>query len=292
MKIELIMRRPNKIRLIVFTILLFSIATFAIIRYLIIDKTKRKGVLKIVSSPVSSLFINNNAIDRPTPYENKFQPGEYTIKLIPRGDATSSASWEGKVMVYSNSVTYINRELGSSQKTSSGEMFTPIPMKNNPTKPNTGEISVDTEPIGAIIRLDNDEKGVSPLLLSEVSKGTHELSVSLPGFFPKIKKINIETSYRVNVSFKLAIDQSQKIEEPKATPSAKTKEQDLEIEILETEVGFLRVRKEPNVNSEEVGRVNPSDIFRIIDEASGWLKINYEPNKEGWVLKSYTKTVD
>jgi len=286
------MRRPSKIRLIVFTILLFSIATFAIIRYLIIDKSKRNGILKIVSSPVSSLFINGNAIDRPTPYENKFKPGVYTIKLIPRGEATSSASWEGKVIVYSNSMTYINRELGSSQKTSSGEIFTPVTMTSNPTKPNTGEIFIDTEPVGAIIKLDNDEKGVSPLLLSEVSKGSHELSVSLPGFFPKVKKINIDSGYRINASFKLSIDQSQKIEEPKATSSAKTKEQDLEIEILETEVGFLRVRKEPNVNSEEVARVNPGDTFIVIDEASGWLKIKYDGEKEGWVSKTYTKTLN
>ena len=178
-----------KIKLIVFTILLFSIVTFAIIRYLIIDKSKRMGELRIVSSPIASLFINNNPIDRPTPYNSKFKPGEYSIKLIPRGDATSSASWEGKVMVYSNTVTYINRELGSTQKTSSGEILIPTEMKNRPTKQNTGEINIETEPIGAIIKLDNDEKGVSPLLLSEVSKGAHEISVSLPGYFPKIKKI-------------------------------------------------------------------------------------------------------
>ena len=281
-----------KIKLIVFTILLFSIVTFAIIRYLIVDKSRRMGELKIISSPVSSIFINNAAIDRPTPYNSKFKPGEYLINLIPRGDATSSASWEGKVMVYSNTVSYINRELGSSQKTSSGEILIPIEMKNRPTKANTGEIFIETEPIGAIIKLDNDEKGVSPLLLSEVSKGAHEISISLPGYFPKIKKINIETGYKINAIFKLAVDQSQILEEDIASKSAETKPQEKEIEITETEVGFLRVRAEPNVNSEEVGRVNPGDIFKIIEEASGWIKINYEPNKEGWVSKTYTKVLN
>lgn len=281
-----------KIKLVIFTIILFSIITFAVVRYLIIEKTKRMGELKIISSPIASIFINNAAIDRPTPYSSRFKPGEYTIKLIPRGDASSSASWEGKVMVYSNSVSYINRELGSSQKTSSGEILIPIEMKNRPTKANSGEISIETEPIGAIIKLDNDEKGVSPLLLSEVSKGAHEISISLPGYFPKIKKINIETGYRINALFKLAVDQSQILEEEVASKSADLKKEVNEIEITETEVGFLRVRFEPNVNAEEVGRVNPGDIFKIIEEASGWIKINYEPNKEGWVSKTYTKSVN
>lgn len=286
------MRNQNRVKLVIFTIILFSIITFAVIRYLIIDKSKRMGELRIVSSPVASLFINNNPIDRPTPYNSKYKPGEYSIKLIPRGDATSSASWEGKVMIYSNTVTYINRELGSSQKTSSGEILIPTAMKNRPTKQNTGEINIETEPIGAIIKLDNDEKGVSPLLLSEVSKGVHEISVSLPGYFPKIKKINIETGYRINVLFKLAIDQSQVLEEENASKSAELKKEVNEIEITQTEVGFLRVRQEPNVNAEEVGRVNPGDIFKIIEEAAGWIKINYESNKEGWVSKTYTKSIN
>ena len=153
-------------------------------------------------------------------------------------------------------------------------------------------VYIETEPIGAIIKLDNDEKGVSPLLLSEVSKGAHEISISLPGYFPKIKKINIETGYRINAIFKLAIDQSQILEEDIASKSAEIEVQENEIEIIETEVGFLRVRQEPNVNSEEVGRVNPGDIFKILEEASGWIKINYEPSKEGWVSKTYTKAVN
>ncbi|MFH1826900.1 MAG: SH3 domain-containing protein [bacterium] len=284
------MRQVSKIRLIIFTILLFSIATFAIIRYLIIDKSRREGVLAIVSSPIASVFINNEAINRLTPFEKKFKPGEYLIKLIPQGDATASATWEDKVNIYANSKTYINRELGSSRVTSSGEILTSTFMKEKPEKSNLGEILIETDPVGAIIKLDNDEKGVAPLLLSGVLKGTHELNILLPGFFPRTKKINVDAGYRVNARFKLAVDQSQK-PVSQASKSASIDETTKEIEVIDTEVGFLRVRQEPSVNSDEIGRVNPGDKFTIIEEASGWIKIEYEPSKEGWVSKTYTKEI-
>ena len=286
------MRKPNKIRLVVFTILLFSIATFAIIRYLILDNSKQEGTIKIISSPLASLFINSNPIDRPTPFEGKLKPGEYTVKLIPQGDATSSASWESKVNIYSNSLTYINRELGSSQLTSSGEILTSTPMKNKPSEPDTGEVYIETEPTGAIVKLDNDEKGVGPLLLSGVSKGSHELSITLPGFFPKTRKINIDTGYRVSAKFKLAVDQSQKTIENEASGSADIKETQKEIEITETETGFLRVREEPTVSSDEIGRVEPGNKFIVLDEAARWVKIEYEPGSEGCVSSTYTKEVN
>ncbi|MEX1052611.1 MAG: PEGA domain-containing protein [Patescibacteria group bacterium] len=286
------MRKPNKLRLIVFSILLFSIISFVIIRYLILDNSKQQGTIKIISSPIASLFINNNAIDRPTPFEGKLDPGEYTIKLIPQGDATASATWEGKINIYSNSLTYISRELGSSILTSSGEILTSTPMKSKPTVKNTGEISIETDPVGAIIKLDNDEKGVGPLLLSNIPKGSHELTITLPGYFPKTQKINIDAGYRVSATFKLAVDQSQKLIENEATESAEIEELQREIEITETEVGFLRVREEPTVNSDEVGRVDPGDKFLVIDEADGWVKIEFEPNNQGWISSTYVKDTE
>jgi hypothetical protein len=69
-------------------------------------------------------------------------------------------------------------------------------MEKAPSKVNLGEIYVETEPQGAIIYLDNDEKGVAPLILEEVVQGEHELSVFLPGFFAPYSK----NQYRAGIS--------------------------------------------------------------------------------------------
>jgi hypothetical protein len=261
---------------------------YAVVRFFILDKQNTFGRVKIVSSPTASVFVNNLVVGK-TPYEDKYKTGEYMLKLIPEGNATETASWQGKIKVYKNSLTYINRELGSSDITSSGEVFTTTKMESPPKNANYGEIYVETEPLGAIVYLDNDEKGVAPLILSDVIKGDHELSVFMPGFFRRTQKINVDPGYRVNAFFKLAIDGSQKKnEEPKkeATQSAKTSGKTM-ITIKDTPTGWLRVRGEPSVSASEAARVKPGEEFELLEEKDGWYKIKYDTKNEGWVSGEY-----
>lgn len=285
------MRASAKGKLILFSILLALFLLFVAGKYFILDKQNQEGQLKILSSPSSSIFLNNVATGKNTPFEEKIKVGEYLIKLIPQGEATATASWQGRVKVHKNALTYVNRELGSSDVTSSGEVFTVTKMQTSPKNSDTGEISVETEPIGAIVKLDNDEKGVAPLILSEVISGTHELNVWLPGFFPRNQKVNIDPKYRVNAVFKLAIDQSQKQEKEKqATESAKTKTE-FSVQIKETSTGFLRVREEPSISASEEAQVKPGEKYTVLEEKSGWYRIEYKEGSEGWISAEYTEKI-
>ncbi|PIS15944.1 hypothetical protein COT62_00975 [Candidatus Roizmanbacteria bacterium CG09_land_8_20_14_0_10_41_9] len=280
-----------KNKLLLLTVLVAIFAGFIFFRFFFMDQRDASGKLRIASSPEAGVFINNVNAGK-TPFENKYKPGEYLLKLIPEGTATDTASWNGKVQIYKNTLTYVNRELGSSDITSAGEIFTTTKMKEAPKNANFGEIYVETDPQGAIISLDNDEKGVAPLILSDVLKGDHELSISMPGFFRRTQKINVDPAYRVNAYFKLAIDQSQKKPEEKkkeATESAKTKK--TTITIKDNELGFLRVREEPTVTATEAAQVKPGEKFEVLEEENNWYKINYEEGKMGWVSGEYvTKT--
>jgi hypothetical protein len=274
------------------TILLVMFLIFLGIRYFFLDLSKREGRIRIISSPTASIFINNKAVGRSTPFEEKINPGEYLVKLIPEGEATSTASWQDKIKVYSKSVTYIERDLGFSEITSSGVILYSTPIKSIAKKKNYGEIYVESDPAGVIIKLDNDEKGFAPMLIIDVLKGTHELTAMLPGFFSKSIKINVDSGYRVTASFKLAVDQSQKTDKKKeSTKSAEiqTTEEGLKVEISDTETGYLRVRKDPSLYSEELFRVNPGDIFKVLEEKNGWYKIEYEKDKQGWISSQYAK---
>ena len=132
---------------------------YVAVKFFVLDKKAANGQLKIVSSPTTSVFINNVAVGK-TPFYDKYKIGEYILKLIPEGTATETASWQGKINVYKNSLTYINRELGSSDISSAGEILTVTKMDKPAKNANYGEIYVETEPQGAIINLDNDEKGI------------------------------------------------------------------------------------------------------------------------------------
>ena len=119
----------NKLFLLLVLILLF--AGFVAVRFFVFDKQNEYGKLKITSSPGASVFINNMIIGK-TPFEDKYKIGEYLLKLIPEGTSTETASWNGKVMINKNALTYVNRELGSSDITSAGEIFSTSKMKKAP----------------------------------------------------------------------------------------------------------------------------------------------------------------
>ncbi len=272
-----------KSKLVLLLVLILLFVGFVIVRFFILDKQNAYGKLKIISSPTASVFINNMIIGK-TPYDDKYKVGEYLLKLIPEGNATETASWNGKINIYKNALTYVNRELGSSDIFSAGEIFTTQKMESSPKNGNYGEIYVESEPQGAIITLDNDEKGVAPLVLQDVLRGDHELSVFMPGFFRRTQKINVDPGYRVNASFKLALDQSQKQlsdVEKTATPSAKPGK--TMVTINNNPQGWLRVRVDASINATEEAKVKIGEKYEFLDEKPGWFQIKYNSNKDGLV---------
>lgn len=277
-------------KLILLTILLVIFAIFIVTKFFILDNQSTLGKLKIISSPTTSVFIDNVAIGR-TPFEDKYKVGEFILKLIPEGNATETASWQGKIKIYKNALTYVNRELGSSDITSAGEIFTVSKMEKSPKSSKYGEIYVETEPTGAIVYLNNEEKGVAPLILADIIQGEQELSVFMPGFFRRTQKVNVVGGYRINASFKLAVDQSQTPPtkpngEKEATPGATVEK--TYVLIKDTPTGWLRVREEPTLNASESGRVNPGDKFPLLEEQEGWYKIKIA-TMEGWISSTYSE---
>ena len=287
----------NKLILLFSLVVAFTI--FILIKAFLMDSQNAYGRLKVKSSPTASIFIDNNLIGK-TPFEDKFKVGEYLIKLIPEGVATETASWNGKIRVYKNALTYVNRELGSSDIFSAGEIFNTEKMKEPPKNSNYGEVYVETDPQGEIVSLDNDEKGVAPLLLQDVLRGDHEVSVYLPGFFRRSQRINIDPGFRVNAFFKLALDQSQKqlsdLEKTSST-SASTSSKKTMVIVNNNPQGWLRVRADASINATEEAKVKVGEKYEFLEEKEGWYKIKFNGNRdglvsgdftEGWVSSQYT----
>lgn len=294
-----------KKKLLLLGILLLVFAGIIGFRFFMYDTQNSFGRLKIVSAPSAQVFIDNNLVGK-TPYEDKYKVGEYLIKLIPEGSAEQTTSVQVKVNVYKNALTYVNRELGASDINSAGEVFTITKMENDPKEADLGEIFVETDPNGSIVYLDNAEKGVAPMVLADVMKGDHEISVFMPGMFRRTQKINVDPGYRVNAAFKLAIDAaSQKPtsapdasasaslsdeDNIEATPSGSTKKTSgpAKVTVKDTPTGYLRVREDATVNASESAQVKPGDSFEVMEEKNGWYKIEYETGKTGWISGQYT----
>src|SRR3989338_6906073 len=120
-----------KKKLLVLLLLIIAFITFLGIKFFILDNQSDSGILKVLSSPNASIFLNNEAIGK-TPFEDRIKEGEYLVKLIPEGNATDTASWQGKINVFRNTLAFIDRELGNSELSSSGVVFTVVKIASKP----------------------------------------------------------------------------------------------------------------------------------------------------------------
>ncbi len=180
-------------------LLLFVIVIVLSVRYIINVRIPNEGILKIQSSPPSSVFLDNVHKGR-TPFEGKVSSGEYTIKLVADSPTEDYVPWQGKVVVSKNLLTYVNRDLSSSEITSAGEVLWLEQISSDKS-----EMSVLSTPDGATVIIDNETKGITPLTLGQIEPGDHTLIVSSPGFISRTLKLRTTVGYKLNVSVQLAL---------------------------------------------------------------------------------------
>ncbi len=172
---------------IILLVIILAIGTgifFAVRYFLGNQKQQGKAGLQVKSEPPASVFLDSRFLGR-TPYEDRIEQGDYTLKLIPESTATSAASWQGKVTLTANILTFVNRELGTSDLNSSGEVISLERLTGRDT-----EISVITTPDSASVKIDGTDKGTAPLLLRNVEPGEHEIVVTSPGFITRLVEVN------------------------------------------------------------------------------------------------------
>lgn len=249
------------------------------------SKIANIGGLKVVSKPTASIFLNDKLIGK-TPYEDKHEKGEYILKLVPEDASTQAASWQNKINISTSLLTYVNRDLGPSELTSSGEI---IFLEKISEK--EAQVAIFSSPDAATVLLDGQEKGISPLLLRDVVAGEHDVAISSPGFLGRTVRIQAVTGYKLTVSYQLALLSD--TDKTAGKSDSATSEMDKPyVVIKDTPTGFLRVRSGPNTSATESARVKPGEKYPYLDSQTGWFKIIYEEKKEGWISSQYAEKVE
>ncbi len=59
--------------------------------------------------------------------------------------------------------------------------------------------------------------------------------------------------------------------------------------ILETGLGWLRVRDLPNTNGKELAKVNTGEKYPVLEEQTEWIKIKVSDTIQGWVSATYAE---
>ncbi len=273
----------------------------AIARYLS-TRGPKEGELRVDSSPETTVFLDDKNIGK-TPYRDKVQAGQYTLKLIP-DSTTSQTQWQGRVTIGQNLLTYVNADISDSELTTAVDIVWLEKITSAQS-----ELAVTTNPDGATVLVDDVVKGVTPLSIQDIAAGDHDVSITSVGFLTRTLKIKMTPGYRLLADLKLALSPGSSTSEatPEATltpvPTGKTKTSTQSgaqktppakpyVVIKDTPTGFLRVRVDPSTTATEAARVNPGDMFTIVDSQNGWYQINYDGTNNGWVSGQYVDKVE
>lgn len=243
------------------------------------------AALQIQSFPKADVFLDNNQVGQ-TPFKDeKLKPGEYYLKL-----SAGSMEWSGKIKLYKEMITFVNRDLADILDNSGGEILTLEKL----TDGQTTEITVVSEPNGAIVKVDGKTVGTAPVTVSDIVPGDHEISLSYPGYRERFFRGRVAAGYRLNAAVQLGKTKEEAVTVLTPTPKPATASATLAkpyVTIKETPTGWLRVRFAPSTAATESGRVNPGDKFPLLDEQTGWVKIRFKDLLDGWVSDSYVEKV-
>jgi len=295
--------------------LMIIVGVLALILIGIIVKTKflgrqGPGALQVSATPRATVFIDGTQSGITPFFNDKIKAGEHTLKLVPESTTDSLISWEGKINLLPGIITAVNRTLGSSESVSSGEIIS-LEKIGRKDKSSLAVVSI---PDQAVVKINGEPKGFTPLTIEDLEPADYQVTISSSGYEERTVSAHAVGGYKLIINVQLA-QKTEGIGEatpsgelattptptgkttpsPKVTPTPKvetTPPAKPYVTVKETPTGFLRVRLGPSTAATEAAQVKPGEMYPYLnEEKSGWLKIEYETNKEGWVSGVYVDLI-
>lgn len=261
----------------------------------------------------ANVFVDGMNVGQ-TPYTgDNIKPGRKTVKLVP--ESPNEATYETTLSLSAGNITVMTWTFGKTLDESGGEVFELSKASNK----NKNELSIVTNPDNIIVKVDGQSKGFSPLILDDLAEGSHALTVTAPGYVERTSNPKLVKGYRLTITSKLAREPFDGVTDatpsakpttsplptpktspkptPKATPATSTSSGTIKatadiplpfVEITKTDTGWLRVRAEARSDGQELAKLDVGSKVPYLNETvSGWLKVEYEPGKQGWVSGQY-----
>ncbi|MEK7458224.1 MAG: PEGA domain-containing protein, partial [Patescibacteria group bacterium] len=253
-----------------------------------------------------------------TPYSgDNLKPGRKTVKLVP--ETPNEATYETTLTLSGGNITVMTWTFGKTLDESGGEVFE----LSKATNKNKNELSIVTNPDNIIVKVDGQTKGLSPLILDDLAEGLHSLTVTAPGYVERTSNPKLVKGYRLTVTSKLArepfggainatpsatpvtspspIPKTSPKPTPRSMPTTNATSSGTTtgvisasiktlpyVEIIESGTGWLRVRDSADGNAQELTKLSVGSTVPYMNETlSGWLKVEYQTGKQGWVSGKY-----
>lgn len=276
------MKRFFKLLIVLILIVILGLGLFFSYRFL----TQKKAALLIESNVPSQVYVEGRQIGK-TPFEGEFEQKEIDLKLVPESFEQALVPYETRIKLVSGVRTIVRREFGGEKGVSSG-----VEISFENSVENAAPIAVVTQPVGAKVYIDDRFLDVSPVRTSEFAVGQHEVKIEADGYKGLTFSIHSQKRYLLTVFAdleKLELKSEDQIDLEKTSSSP-----DQYVKILDTPIGFLRVRAEASTTSEQVFQAKPGLSYLLLatSEDKAWLKIEYEEGKQGWISAEYAQTVE
>lgn len=275
------------------------------------------AALQVSTTPSAVVFIDGTQVGTTgnMGYINdKIEPGEHSVRLVPELTDENFIPWEGKVNLIPGIMVIINRVFGAQESDASGEILTLEKISSRDKSP----LAVVSMPDQAVVKIDGEPRGFAPILIEDLTPGDYQIVVSSPGYQEKTISAKTIAGYKLVVDVQLAREiegieeatasaeeEEEESEETTPTPEAKatptpkvttspTPEPEKPyVRIKDTPTGWLRVRESASTTSTELAKVKPDETYPYLNETkSGWYKIEYEEDKEGWISSVYAELVE
>lgn len=231
---------------------------------------KPKSGVSVVSTPSSARVEIDGKEVGITPFENKeLRPGEYLVKIDKDG-----SSWQGKVRLVAGTQTVVSRDLAKDIQSQAGEILILTKGKG---------ITITTNPQGSDIEIDGKIYGKTPATFA-IEEGEHTIVASHPNYLKRSIRASLPQGFNLTVSLDLALSEADLTKV--STPVIKTTP---EVEVLNTPVGFLRVRDKASLAGKEITQVKPGDTLILLEELSGWMRVRLADGTEGYVSSAYVE---
>ncbi len=268
-----------------FSIILIFLGFFLFFQVVINFLPKGHGALQVTSNVTAKVLLNGIVIGN-TPLckcdeSERIEEGQYTLQLIPQD---SSSTFTTKIRIGKGVLTAVDRTFLPGSYASSYTLYLEKIFSSK------AQLFVSSLPQGALVTVDGTDSGTTPLLLDTLSASPHEVEIQKGGYGKKTIRIKTVAGYKLIVEAVLgtlpSVDEVLPGSEPPVTPTPTASVS--RVVISQTPTGFLRVRKDASLNSEEIGRVTPGQSLPLLDEQAGWYKIQLADGKtQGWISATF-----
>ena len=275
--------------LLVVATLLILIGIFIFVKVVVaVLAPKGHGGLQITSNVDAEIFLNNKSVGK-TPLclcdqGKTIKSGDYNIKIAPRD--SSLQPFNTRVIVNPNVLTAVDRVFLP------GALSSAYIITLERTSEREAQVFIASVPDEALIAIDGESEGVTPLNIKSISTSEHEVEIEKQGFAKKTVRIRAVPFYKLVLNTILGTEGSAETTTtpvPQTAISSSPTASQTKVLISQTPTGFLRVRAEPSVSSAEVGRVSPGESYLYVDENDAWYEIALASGTRGWVSKTYSQ---